>query len=597
MAELNLAAPLRQEARRAPGSLAAEVRLPVLVLLAAAAAALTVWLNGFVYGWSNNIFQIPFVERWFDEPAFADDTFVQTLRYFASWVWSFAALVAPAFGTEATVTGLHLVSRFLLLLTMALLLRHLGVRSIGALAAALLALAVTDALHRTSRVGGHDLYYWFFSHSGMTWPVILLSLLWLSQGRVVLAVASNGVTFGINGFIAVSHGIGLAAGALGLWPAERAGQRRLLLRWLAGLGLALLIGAPTLFWVYGMLATQPAAPPGFDGRDFLLNYWPEHFWVSDAPWRDQLWMAAAIVAGVAALLVLGPPARVLLAAFLGYVALFVASGLLPYVTSSLTLLNLHPLRISSGLVTMVAMLAAVAAATREAWTPGGGRLASLRRLLGAAALLCLGWGTLRTMLLAMVALAAILVLRRWEEGRWTALPGARLVERAAAAASAMPRLGAALPAAVMVLLASIAPVRHAGFAEAREERAAAQAAMREVGLWLAARTPADATVFVPAAAEPPHSHNIQVWAHRRFWYDWKRGGAVQWSPHYYEEWHARRMAARALTTVEAAMAHACRNGIGYLVETPERMADATPRGVAFRNARYAVIEVAPTCKR
>lgn len=555
--------------------------LPTLALLAMAAAALTVWLQGFVFGWSNNLFQVPVVEGWPDEPAFADDSWVQSLRWFASWVWSFAALLAPLIGTENTFLALHLLSRCLLMLTAALLMRELGVRRLAAMATALLALALADGLHRASRVGGHDLYYWFFTHSGMTWPVILLSLLWLSQGRVVLAVASNGVTFGINGFVAASHGVGLAAGALGLMPGDRAGRWRLARRWLAGLGLALLIGLPTFLWFGRMLATQPPAPAGFDGRDFLWNYWPEHFWVSVAPWRDRLWMAVAAASGVLALAILR--ARTLLCAFLGYVALFAAAGLLPHLTASLTLLNLHPLRISSGLVTMLAAIAVVAATTREVWAgrEPATRSGEWRRALAAVALLCTVWGTLKAVLVALAALAAILALRQG----W----GARI--------AAPPWLAKVVPGLVVALLLVLVPVQHAHFAADRTARADDAAAMREAGLWLRAHTPPDAMVFVPAAAEPPDSHNIQVWAHRRFWYDWKRGGAVQWSPHYHAEWQARRHVARSLTTVAAALAQACAEGIDYLVETPERMAAAAPPppGIVFRGARYTVIAVAPSC--
>jgi hypothetical protein len=41
--------------------------LLAILVLAALAAGLTVWLQGFVFGWSNNLFQMPFVERWFDD--------------------------------------------------------------------------------------------------------------------------------------------------------------------------------------------------------------------------------------------------------------------------------------------------------------------------------------------------------------------------------------------------------------------------------------------------------------------------------------------------------------------------------------------------
>lgn len=562
------------KAARASGRAAEAVAgLPLVCLIAALAAGLTIIVQGFVFGWSNNLFQVPFVERWFDDPAFAQDSFIQSLRFFASWVWSLAGLMAPAMGTEETFLALHIASRFLMMLTAALLIREVGPRGAVGLAVAMLGLALADGLHGTSKVGGHDLYYWFFSHSGVTWPVILLSLLWLIRGHVVAAVAANGVVFGINGFVAATHGVGLFTGAFGLWPKDAAGRRRLARRWLLGLGLALLIGTPTFVWVWQMLATQPPAPPGFDGRDFLWNYWPEHWWVSFAPWRDRLWAVLNATAGLLALLLLGPRARVLLAAYLGYAAVFALAGLLPHVTHSLTILNLHPLRVGSGLVTFLATLAVVAAAGSAIFESEEG---AARRWLAAVALVAIAWGSLKAMPVAVAALGALLVLRRWRPAWLGRVPD-----------------GAAI--ATVVLLAGLVPLRLMEFADVRAARAEEAAAQREIGEWLRERTPADAMVLVPAAATPPHSHNIQVWARRRFWVDWKRGGAVQWSPHYYAEWHGRLMQVQALHGLADDLAYACANGIGWLVETPERMRGARPPGLAYRTERYAVVEVAPSC--
>ncbi|MGG5817449.1 DUF6798 domain-containing protein [Falsiroseomonas sp. HW251] len=551
----------------------AAVGLPMLCVIAAVAAALTILVQGFVFGWSNNLFQVPFVEGWFDDPAFANDAFVQSLRFFASWVWSLAGLMAPATGTEQAFLILHIASRFLMMLTAALLVREVGPRGVAGIAVAMLALALADGLHRTSRVGGHDLYYWFFSHSGVTWPVILLSLLALIRGHVVAAVAANGVVFGINGFVAATHGVGLLTGALGLWPKERAGRWRLVRQWLLGLVLALLVGAPTLVWVWQMLATQPPPAAGFDGRDFLWSYWPEHWWVSFAPWRDRLWAVLNAVAGLLALLLLGKRARVLLWAYCGYAAVFALAGLLPHVTHSLTILNLHPLRIGSGLVTFLATLAVVAATARALLEEQGG---AARRWLAAIAMLAIAWGSLKAMPVAVVSLGALLAMRRARPAWLGWVPDWA-------------------PAAAVALLAALVPLRLAEFAETRAARTRDAAAQREIGDWLRERTPAEAMVLVPAAATPPHSHNIQVWARRRFWVDWKRGGAVQWSPHYHAEWSSRLREVQALRGVGDDIAYACANGIGWLVETPERLRGARPPRLAFRTERYAVVEVAPGC--
>jgi len=74
-------------------------------------------------------------------------------------------LVQGGYDTAAAILEKH--TEALVNVAEALLIREIGPRGVLGLGVAMLALALANGLHRTSRVGGHDLYYWFFSHSGV----------------------------------------------------------------------------------------------------------------------------------------------------------------------------------------------------------------------------------------------------------------------------------------------------------------------------------------------------------------------------------------------------------------------------------------------
>lgn len=71
----------------------AEATAPQTAVVCIIAALLSCCFTGFVFGVSNNQFHLPIMERLYDEPQFANDAFVQSLKYFSFGVWLTLAAV------------------------------------------------------------------------------------------------------------------------------------------------------------------------------------------------------------------------------------------------------------------------------------------------------------------------------------------------------------------------------------------------------------------------------------------------------------------------------------------------------------------------
>lgn len=55
-----------------------------LLAIAATGALISLCLTGHLFGIANNIFHLPILASLFDERQYADDAFIQSLRYFAA---------------------------------------------------------------------------------------------------------------------------------------------------------------------------------------------------------------------------------------------------------------------------------------------------------------------------------------------------------------------------------------------------------------------------------------------------------------------------------------------------------------------------------
>ena len=531
-------------------------------LLAAAACALSLLRTGYSFDFGNNAFHIPIVLRFAELPQFADDPFVLSLGRFVSPVYPLLSLVATEDNAPALFfAGLacaHLLTFYALLRIGALC----GVEGRVEQAAFVFLLVATRGLYWNSPVGADGMLGDAFSHTEVARAVALLALAGLLCGRAVRAGALAGLAFAINAFVglwtlvpvAVWHALAPMAGA------GRAARLRSLLR--AGAAFAV-PAAPVAVWI---AAASAGGAADFDYRAFLLDYYPNHFFLhASSPWQVARLACAVLAGGLAAgLLDRGRGVPLVLASLAG---VFVAGVPVGMFVESRLVLNLHLLRVDGMMVMLSAAL--VAAAT----------VAQVRRgrpvALAAAALACLG---LFAGFWPVVAAAMLLAHgpRVWpaldRAPRWPRAP-----RRVAARATwPVPRRVAFL-AGVLVLAGggslyawSLRQVQPAG-PPSNRDLVGGDPPVRDwlaVKLWARRATPADAVFLLP----PGLDDGFRTGARRRVWVGWKDGATAMWAPWTYHAWRRRREETRGLDGLGPSLAYACAHDITHVV------LDLRPRG-------------------
>lgn len=515
-----------------------------LLAVSVLGAALSLLVTGHVSGTGNNVFHLGIMAGLRDEPQFAGDPFIQSLRHFASgfW-WPFAGRVTSD-AYQPLFLVLAFLSRVLTFLGFLLCAATLGLRSRRQRLVLALLLVYPATMRGISVAGGGGLFLDGFTQSEVANGTTLLMLAAAARRRLAVALALNGVTFFINAFIAVWNLV-----PLGLIVATLLARRHLapgpaLRQGLAGLLAFGLAAAP----VVAAVRDNPAfgVAPGFDYVAFLRLYYPQHFLIDSIPPSALGLLLSWVLAGAVSAYWLTRTVNVWLVALCGFALVWLAGAALPWLTHSPALLNLHLLRSSGSLQLLVTFATASLAAL---WLTG-----SDREQAGL-------WGPLAAFALtaAQGVLVPAMIPLAWASRRPRVPAAIRLPQ--------IHRWALAL-AALSVLELAIRQNREAA------ERRGEVAAWRAVGLWARAATPPEAVFLLPCSRGlPGHefplcrgSEVFQFHAHRRVWVDFKSGAAVMWFPPYYATWYARLAETFALDGVPARLAYARQHGIGYVIE-------------------------------
>ena len=337
--------------------------------LAVLGTVLSIASERFYFGVGNNVFHIPVVLKLFDLNQFSHDAFYQSLRDFASLVWLSLGLVATPANVFWIFFGAHVVSRLLLYLGCLICLYRLGLRTFRTLTISILALAVGRVFVGYSMIGATGMQIDYFTHTELTYPLILFSLLLAADGRHIQAFAVNGLTLDVNAFV----GAWMAVVLLLVLLVEPAALRKKITQLLAGGTLQMLIALPIIVWILNTIR-EPGGTP-FDYRTFIAYYFPKHFLIQASSVQDLVLFAMTCASGGIALWLLGSAVRPWRIAFLGFIGLFGVGAILPLVTSSRLLLNLDLLRID-GVVVLLSLLfvmrVAAPIALRKDWRVDGG---------------------------------------------------------------------------------------------------------------------------------------------------------------------------------------------------------------------------------
>jgi hypothetical protein len=562
---------LAQNLSMTTASARASVNRWEILLLGAVGAAVSLALTGYQFGILNNLFHLPIVAALYDEPQFAGDPFIQSLRFYSSGVWMLLDGSARTISPYWLFLALDYLSRLLSFIAFLCCGTLLGVQTTRARVIFVVILCFSSLLRGYSYPGNGGLFVNYFTHSEMANGTILLTFYFAARGRFTEALALNGITFFINAFMAIwtIPSLVLIAGLL-LWRRQLA-LRSLLRRTGAGLVIAALFALPVL-WNF---SSNPDAGGtiGIDFRRFLLEFYPDHVLFMIASPRHMVALATAMVYGFACLYLLGERAAEFSAALWGSVLLYAAGIVLPSFTGRPLLLNFHLIRSSAVIHLLVALASASLATT---WLCGADRNRS--KFFGP--LLVVADCTWRSFLpIGLVAMAAAVAMRRsgWQRSLF--------------------RLDYAVGAVLLLFIWPRLTLQDVATNRANSEQTGTWTA---VGEWARSATRPDAIFLIPtgllpgettrAAATtdslvPDPAQNSEIFeyaSHRRVWVDFREGAAVMWTPSYYATWWPRVSEVLALRTLAGKIAYARQHGIDYVVDACPNDAGDHRTVAAFR---------------
>jgi hypothetical protein len=492
----------------------------------------------------NNIWHIPIIMKDYDLPAFRDDQYIQSLRYFASGFWLLFAGIGNAIDIRLFLFVGVVASHYLFFLAALHFARSLEYRDNRTLNL-FLCLICAGPMTVGPAVGGGGILMSYFGHSELALVPLILSLSFALRRLYMPAVLAVCTTFFLNAFMGVWTALPLA-----FLVAYQLRQGDVVPDRLArGILLGAIAGAPLLAIPLVNILGNPDRGFVFTSpsyQDFLWSFWPYHFFITSLNGGDLFRILAALF-GLFVTIGLHPgrPGP-FLALSLGAAAILGAGALAPLVTDERMVLNLHLVR---GFVVATILAGFSMSLAAAAWIVQPDT--QTRRRLGPFAM-----GALLLPYAHVVLYAAAPLVFAFERFAGGSSAMRRLMERTAW------RLGARAFLAVCLLFLPVKAVFAAKRSIGQERQGEVYA---RIGTWAARSTPADATFVFGRADWNVSNIGFSMTARRRIWFDGMSGAAVMWSPSYLEKWREREAVWMALQTAPDKKALAQQNGIDFLV--------------------------------
>ncbi|ACI50546.1 conserved hypothetical protein [Gluconacetobacter diazotrophicus PA1 5] len=503
-------------------------------------------------GQVNNFYHLPILAGLYNEPQFADDLFIQSLRFYSSGFWQILSGTINGPQVFGILFFFLILSRMLLFAGMLAWASLLGFDSVRERIVFTTLVAFASILQGYAEAGAGGLLIDSFTQSEVANATTLIALAWAARRRIGAAFAINGVTFFLNAFVAVWTAVPLAFILWRQWRRKDWTLRTLGIQAAPGLACFVVLAVPV---VRNMLANPyVTVTPPFDYIAFLEAFFPYHFLVWDISIRDKVIFPAMFCSGMLAAMMLRRPNAFLTTALWGAIAVWVTGAVLPFATHSRMLLNLHLLR-SGTTVYMLAAIAVAALTTRWVFSRN-----TMDRTLWAPALM-LASCTLK--ILAPFMLLVLLLRRR----PWRFLSN--------------PRLSVMAPVLLLmtILFCGVRIYHTMAF---DHTFLAKRADWQALGTWARIQTPVRAMFLIPIDLLPEASllpkgdagqNELAIgntvfsyFSHRRAWVFPRAGANVLWAPAYYPEWHDRMVDVRRLKSLPDRLRYADRHGMSYVVD-------------------------------
>lgn len=520
-------------------------------ILLIALSLLSIGITGFTID-NNNIYHLPILEGLWREPQFAHDPFIQSLQYFSSGFWILQVGIADDNNVLKFFLPWLFVSRILFFAGIASWIPMLGLKGRTQTLIFMLLVTVSSLLRSTSFAGDGGIAIRTFTHSelGNGLALIALSLVW--RRAYGWALASAGLVFFLNIFMAVWLAP-LMVGTFLLVRREYPISFGLLIRrCLPGLLACVVLALPVLLSL--LHNPELGRHPDYDYRVYLLEHWPDHFLAMHLATKEYVGFAIVIVTVFASAWQLPRACSRLiqmLAATL--LALWAIGAVLPLLTQSPLLFNLHLLR-STTYLQMLAGLALAALTTR--WLTSANE--PDRRLWAPVLTVC----SVAPAFACALMLPLLAVRKVWHPARWFTAPR------------------------VAVFLLSVASVGVVAkiVKEYRVDSgiAAQRAEWLALADWAKTSTPPDTVFLLPVTRtwsgtslppEPARMPDLLVGSevfptlsHRQVWVSAKYGAAALWLPSYYHIWHERMIGSLLARELPERLAYARSQGIGLVVD-------------------------------
>ena len=327
-----------------------------------AAVLISLVRQGFDFGIGNNALQLPILQLASNPQLYPDDPFVATLSNYVSGLWQGMAWLSSLVEHWSGVFfWLHVGARLLTAAALYLFIDAiLDNRRHATIGAALLIVGPT--LFDISPVGKSDVLIGYFNHTEVSLAFALLAFSLAVRERWIACALCAGLAFDLNAFVGAWAAFVLGLVAFWGHPAEH--RRSAIERVLTFYSGFAAVAAPVLIWIGMAVGKSNPVLPGFDYRQYLLEYYPYHFLISAADSTSVVELGFVAISGFVALRAIEPYPRPLALLFLGAAILFNLGVVLPFLTGSATLLNLHLLRTDS-LIVLFSALSVVGASLQR----------------------------------------------------------------------------------------------------------------------------------------------------------------------------------------------------------------------------------------